>query len=102
MYCTAEICTDLDSDPPTFEATSPFEGIGTTGAGGARTITGNKRSFFFNPLAGGPSSLISEIEIILDGQRVQINTGGYFSATNTLNKLFCPSYCYNQCLLLTS
>ena len=36
-------------------------------------------------------SLISEIEIILDGQRVQINTGGYFSATNTLNKLFCPT-----------
>ena len=49
-----------------------------------------QRAAYFNPLAGGPATLIAEAEIVMDGQRVQINTGGHFSTTNTLNKLFCP------------
>ena len=51
---------------------------------------GLQRAAYFNPLAGGPATLIAEAEIVMDGQRVQINTGGHFSTTNTLNKLFCP------------
>ena len=98
FFLTPEICLlDPVPDPITYTPTSPFEGVTTT-VGGVTTVTGNKRSFFFNPLAGAPATLINEIEIILDGQRVQINTGGYFSATNTINKLFCPSYIRNQVL----
>ena len=48
------------------------------------------RCVYLNPLAGGPATFINEIQINLDGQLVQTNTGGHFSCTNTLNKLFCP------------
>ena len=80
-----------DTPTNTHVPADPFGLDATAGTSSSRVIKGLKRCAYFNPLAGGPSTLISEIEIILDGQRVQINTGGYFSATNTLNKLFCPS-----------
>ena len=82
---------------PTYHPLDPL-GKDQTGTGSTAVIHGFNRAVYFNPLAGGPATLLSEVEIILDGQRVQINTGGYFSATNTLNKLFCPEHIRRQSL----
>ena len=49
------------------------------------------RAFFFNPVTGSAANLISEVEVLLDGQVVQVNRGGFLSITNTLNRLFIPS-----------
>ena len=35
--------------------------------------------------------MVSEVEILLDGQVVQVDRGGFLSITNTLNRLFVPS-----------
>ena len=40
------------------------------------------RCVYLNPLAGGPATFMNEIQINLDGQLVQTNTGGHFSCTN--------------------
>ena len=49
------------------------------------------RAFYFNPLTGGVANLISEIEILLDGQTVQVDRSGFLPISNTLNRLFIPS-----------
>ena len=49
------------------------------------------RAFFFNPITGSAANLISEVEVLLDGQVVQVDRGGFLSVTNTLNRLFIPS-----------
>ena len=102
FYLTPKICSYPPLPTPlAYEPFDPFKVVNktvTVPAAGERPATTKtvidhmNRSMYFNPLAGGPSTLIEEIEIILDGQRVQINTGGFFSTTNTLNKLFCPEH----------
>ena len=52
---------------------------------------GLPRAYFFNPITGGAVNLVSEVEILLDGQVVQVDRGGFLSITNTLNRLFVPS-----------
>lgn len=86
-----DISTTINTENLTLLPLNPFERV-TNVQGDQTTTTGLQRSIYFNPLAGGPATLISECEIILDGQRVQINTGGFFSITNTLNKLFAPAH----------
>lgn len=49
------------------------------------------RAFFYNPVTGSAANLISEVEVLLDGQVVQVDRGGFLSITNTLNRLFIPS-----------
>ena len=48
------------------------------------------RGYFFNPITGGPACLINEVEVLLDGQMLQVDRRGFLSVTNTLNKLFLP------------
>ena len=48
------------------------------------------RAYYFNPITGGPASLINEVEVLLDGQMIQVDRRGFLSVTNTLNKLFLP------------
>lgn len=93
IYATPKIdkSEPLDLASLTYEPIDPFTRTTQT-VSAVTTTTGLNRSVYFNSLAGGPASLISEVEIILDGQRVQINTSGFFSATNTLNKLFTPTH----------
>ena len=91
FYVTIKVDPEYEGDGSAavgqFTAQDPFKK--KIGDGGL--AEGLQRSAYFNPLSGGPAALIAEAEIVMDGQRVQINTGGHFSATNTLNKLFCPA-----------
>ena len=50
------------------------------------------RVAFTNPITGGPSCLISEVEIYLDNQLVQASRDGFISIANTLNRLFLPAH----------
>lgn len=53
--------------------------------------TMSDRKAYWNLLAGGPASIISEVEIYLDHQLVQAERTGFFSIYNTLNALFLPA-----------
>lgn len=56
-----------------------------------KVIKSNRRVYFYNPVTGGAANLIAEIEILLDGQLVQVDRTGYFSIYNTMNRVFVNS-----------
>ena len=76
----------------------PFEYIyeAATGPGSAKKVKSNRRAYFFNPVTGGAANLISEVEILLDGQLVQVDRTGYFSIYNTMNRVFVTSDVRNK------
>lgn len=62
-----------------------------TGTGQHADQKYTNRALFYNPISGGASCLISEIEVYIDNQLVQAVRDGFLSITNTLNKLFLPA-----------
>ena len=54
-------------------------------------VKSNRRAYFYNPVTGGAANLIAEVEILLDGQLVQVDRTGYFSIYNTMNRVFVNS-----------
>lgn len=76
-----------------WDGMTPFEFEYEPHDGGAseKKVKSNRRVFFYNPVTGGAANLIAEIEILLDGQLVQVDRTGYFSIYNTMNRVFVNS-----------
>lgn len=51
---------------------TPFEAKGTT-VNGEKNNKNKNRALYFNPITGGPASMISETETYLDNQLVQVS-----------------------------
>ena len=86
--------TQVDKDRK-WDGMRPFEFIYEPSQAGTaetdRKVKSNRRGYFYNPVTGGAANLIAEVEILLDGQLVQVDRTGYFSIYNTMNRVFVNS-----------
>ena len=95
-YGSAEATVAQVDKDREWDGMRPFEYIYEPATGGAKKVKENRRAYFFNPVTGGAANLISEVEILLDGQLVQVDRTGYFSIYNTMNRVFVTSDVRNK------
>ena len=95
-YGSAETTVAQVDKDREWDGMRPFEYIYEPATGGAKKVKENRRAYFFNPVTGGAANLISEVEILLDGQLVQVDRTGYFSIYNTMNRVFVTSDVRNK------